>query len=107
VKVEGGIEFDGLLGLIRLVDGRVQSLRMANARSLKVGSQELLCRVPAYRGKVARIEAEDPKNHRVYLDPPLPAEADLVGRTIHFENDVPWDTSFDIADRGSDWISTG
>lgn len=46
-------------------------------------------------------------NNRVFLDSPLPADAGLAGRTIHFKSDIPWDTSYDIKAVGDGWISTG
>ncbi|MDP6059050.1 MAG: hypothetical protein QGH33_09155, partial [Pirellulaceae bacterium] len=32
---------------------------------------------------------------------------DLIGRAIHFENAVPYDTTYDITAVGGEWISTG
>jgi hypothetical protein len=107
VQVEGGIELEGLMGMVRFSAGRVKSMRMANARSLKAGGEELTCATPAYQGKVTRVDAANAADQRVFLAPPLPAGAKLVGRTIHFQNDVAGDTSFDITAQGADWISTG
>ena len=39
--------------------------------------------------------------------PPLPEDAGLVGRTIHFINSLPLDTSYDIRAVTADGISTG
>lgn len=91
----------------RFSAGKVRAMRMAHARSLKAGGEELRCATPAYRGKVTRIDSRDPQDQRVFLDPPPPAGVDLAGKTIHFENQLPWDTSYDITARGGDWVSTG
>ncbi|NUQ63896.1 MAG: heparinase II/III family protein [Pirellulales bacterium] len=107
VKVEGGIELDGQVGMVRFSANKVQRMRMANARTLKAAGEQLACPTPAYRGKVTRVDASNPQDHRVFLDPPLPPNADMVGKTVHFGNSLPWDTSFEIAASGSDWISTG
>ena len=54
-----------------------------------------------------RIDTSDPADQRVFLNPPLPDDADLVGRTIHFKNDVPWDTTYDIHAVADGVVSTG
>ncbi len=51
-----------------------------------------------------RKNAED---NRVSLDPPLPSDASLVGRTIHFWNDLKIDTSYEIKAVTQEGISTG
>jgi hypothetical protein len=107
VKVDGRIELDGQVGMVRFSGGKVTSMRMVNGRRLSAAGVELRCETPIFRGKVAKVDATDSQNQRVYLDPPLPSQPDLLGRTIHFDNDVPWDTSFDIAGRGPDWVSAG
>ncbi len=107
VRVEDNIEFDGQFGMVRLVDGEVKYMRMTHARLLKLQQLELTCEIPAYRGRVTRVDASDPMNNRVFLDPPLPSDAALVERTVHFQSDVPWDTSYDIESIGDGWISTG
>ena len=43
----------------------------------------------------------------VVLDPPLPRDDALVGSVIHFHNDLPLDTSYDIAVLTAKGISTG
>jgi predicted RNA-binding Zn-ribbon protein involved in translation (DUF1610 family) len=107
VRVEGGVELDGLLGLVRCSGGSVQSMRMAQASRLKAGAEELRCTVPVYRGRVARIDPQDPQDQRVVLAPPPPAPVKLQRRVIHFQTRLPWDTSYDITGQGADWISTG
>ena len=107
VTVEGGISFDGRFGMVRSVGGAVTLMRMAHARMLRAGDVELTCEVPTYTGKVVRVDASDPQNNRVYLEPALPQDADLVGSVIHFQNDVPYDTSYDVKAVGDGWISTG
>ena len=107
VVVEGGVELDGQFAMVRLVAGQVTCMRMANARLLKAAGVELASDVAAYRGKVTRVDTSDPHDSRVFLDPPLPRDAGLVGQTIHFANAVPWDTTYDIKAIGDGWISTG
>jgi len=107
VKVEGGIEFNGQFGLIRLVNGEVKLMRMSNATRLKRGVVEIISKLPAYVGTVAAIDASDPLNNQVFLDPPLPQDAALVGQTVHFENDIPIDTTYDIKAVTPQGVSTG
>ena len=107
VKVEGGIEFNGQFGMIRLVDGNVKLMRMSNASLLKVGEVELAADPPAYEGTVTAIDAGDPMNNTVSLDPSLPQDETLIGQVIHFRNELPLDTSYDIKALTPDGISTG
>ena len=107
VEVEGGIEFDGQFGMIRLVNGEVKLMRMSNATLLKMGEVALKAEVAAYEGTVSKIDASDPQNNLVMLDPPLPQDAEFVGQTIHFDNDLPLDTSYEIKAVIAEGISTG
>lgn len=107
VRVEGGIEFDGEFGLVRLVSGAVKLMRMAGAVLLTCGDARLTAEHAAYTGTVVRIDAADPTNNRVALTPPLPQNAGLAGQTIHFLNDLPMDTSYDIRTVLPEGISTG
>jgi oligo-alginate lyase len=107
VKVAGGIEFNGQLGMIRLVNDELKLMRMSNATRLSYGDTELLAEQPAYEGTVRAIDVSDPLNNEVLLDPPLPQDADLVGQTIHFFNDNPIDSSYKIAEVTPAGISTG
>jgi len=107
VNVEGGIEFDGQFGMIRLVDGEVKLMRMSNATLLSCGEVKLVGDRAAYEGTVTKIDASDPQNNLVFLDPPLPQDVELVGQTIHFKNDLPLDTSYGIKAVTEEGISTG
>jgi oligo-alginate lyase len=107
VTVEGGIKFNGTYGLVRMVGGRVQCLRMVGGTLLQVGEVKLTSPVAAYTGHVKGIDVSDPAANRVLLDPALPKSAVLVGQVIHFKDVVPGDTSYDIKAVGEDWISTG
>ena len=82
-------------------------MRMSNARLLKVKDLELTSKVAAYKGKVTRVDASNPEKNLVFLEPALPKNVQLVGQTIHFQNDLPMDTSYEIKAVGEDWISTG
>ncbi len=107
VKVEGGVEFDGQFGMVRLINGQVKLMRMSNATLLSFGDTKLVSEKAAYEGTVTGIDASDAANNLVTLDPPLPQDAALVGRTIHFQNDVPIDTTYDIKQVTPQGISTG
>jgi len=107
VKVEGGIEFNGQFGMLRLVNGEVKLMRMSNATLLRHGDVELAADQPAYEGTVTDIDASDAASNLVALDPPLPQDANLVGQAIHFQNDVPLDTTYDIKQVTPEGISTG
>ena len=107
VKVEGGIEFDGQVGMIRLVNGEMKLMRMSNATLLSYGDTKLAAERAAYEGTVSAIDASDPASNLVMLDPPLSQDADLVGQTIHFDNDLPLDTSYEIKAMTPEGISTG
>jgi hypothetical protein len=105
-RIGGGIEFDGQFGMIRLVGDEVKCMRMSNARLLKVKDIELTSKIAAYKGKVTRVDASDPEKNLVFLEPALPQDAQLVGQTIHFQNNLPMDTSYEIKAIGEGWIST-
>ena len=107
VKVEGGIEFDGQFGMIRLVNGEVKLMRMSNATLLKMGEVALKAEVAAYEGTVTAIDVSDAMNNTVSLDPPLPEDETLIGTVIHFLNDLPLDTSYDIKAVTGEKMSTG
>jgi len=107
VKVEGGIEMHGTFGMIRLADDRARQMRLAGGTLLSYGEAKLTAAKDAWRGVVVRIDTSDAEDQRIVLDPPLPPDADLVGQTIHFENDLPMDTSYRIEAVTVDGISTG
>ncbi len=107
VEVEGGIEFDGQIGMIRLVDGEMNLMRMSNATLLSYGDVKLVAERAAYEGTVSKIDSSDPENNLVSLDPPLSQDINLVGQTIHFDNDLPLDTSYEIKAVTAEGISTG
>jgi len=107
VKIEGGIEFDGQFGMVRLVNSEIKLMRMSNATLLSHGDVELVAERAAYEGTVTAIDASDAQSNLVSLDPPLPQDASLVGQTIHFKNDIPIDTTYDIEAVTAEGISTG
>ena len=107
VKIEGNIEFDGMCGMIRLVDGRPRLLRIIGGTLLAHGKARLTAARGVWRGKVLRIDASDAENNLVLLDPPLPQDADLAGQTIHFLNDLPMDTSYQIRSVTPNGLTTG
>ncbi|MBB29277.1 MAG: hypothetical protein CME25_10310 [Gemmatimonadetes bacterium] len=107
LTVEGGIEFEGLFGFVRLVGDRVTSLRMFGGKRLALGKAELTSEMDAWRGRVTGLDAKNAEDNRVSLDPPLPSDASLVGRTIHFWNDLQIDTSYEIKAVTQEGISTG
>ncbi len=107
VTVEGGITFNGTFGMIRMVDNEVKLMRMVGGTLLARGDAKLTADRADWRGNVVRIDASDAGNNQVFLDPPLPQDADLVGRTIHFINGLPMDTSYEIKAIMGDGISTG
>ena len=107
VKVEGGVEMHGTFGMIRLADDRARHMRLAGGTLLSCKEAKLTAAQDAWRGAVVRVDTSDAEDQRIVLDPPLPPDADLVGRTIHFENDLPMDTSYRIEAVTADGISTG
>ncbi len=108
VKVEGGIEFEGRFALVRLAaGGGIKLMRMANARRLEAKGVELTSPIAAYRGRVVNVDSSNPADNRVFLDPPLPRDKAFIGRPIHFKNDLPLDTTYDIKAVGEGYISTG
>ena len=82
-------------------------MRLSGGTLLAYGDVELTASRAAWRGKVVGIDASDAEDNRVVLDPPLPPDASLVGRTIHFVNTLPTDTSYTIRAVTADGISTG
>ena len=107
VTVEGDIVFEGLFGMIRLVSGQVRHMRMCGGAQLNRGETTLEAAQSAWRGKVVRVDASDPEENLVFLEPALPQDGALVGRTIHFVNDLPMDTSYAIRAVTADGVSTG
>ena len=107
VQVEGGVQFDGRFGMVRLVGGQVCTMRMSDATLLTCGDVTLQLDIPAYEGTVTAISADDPMDHRISLDPPLPQGDVLVGQRIHFDNGLPLDTTYEIKAVTPESISTG
>jgi len=107
VTVEGDVTFRGTFGMIRLVDGKPELMRMCGGTLLAYGDRKLTAPRAVWRGKIVRIDASNAENSLVLLDPPLPQDANLAGRTIHFVNDLPMDTSYEISAMTADGISTG
>ena len=107
VKVEGGVDFDGMFGMVRIDRGRPVLMRLVGGTLLAYGDVKLTTGRGAYSGTVVRPDASEAENNRVCLEPPLPANAGLEGLTIHFINDLPMDTSYKIRAVTADGISTG
>lgn len=107
LTVEGGLEFCGVYGLVRLQGGQVKTMRMLGGTLLAAGGVRLTSAVAAYTGTVKAVDVSDPADNRVTLEPPLPALPALVGQTIHFGNALPQDTSYTIRALRGDAVSTG
>jgi len=107
VQVGGDVLLEGQFGPVRLFQDRVRCMRMCSATRLKAKGIELTSPAAAYAGKVTKVDVSDPLDNRVFLEPALPENARLVGQTIHFKNDLPWDTTYDIKAMGPGWVSTG
>ncbi|MCK5804346.1 MAG: heparinase II/III family protein [Lentisphaeria bacterium] len=107
VKVDGRIDFHGGFGMIRLDHGVVRSMRLVRGTLLACDGVTLTTEHAEYRGRVSAIDASNPADNRVTLDPPLPQDASLVGSIIHFVNALPLDTSYDIRALTKDGVSTG
>ncbi|MCK5802839.1 MAG: heparinase II/III family protein, partial [Lentisphaeria bacterium] len=107
VHVESDIAFVGVFGMVRRVGGRVVCMRMSMGTRLECGSYRLTTPKAAYRGTVVAVNADDPANNTVQLNPPLPRESALVGQTILFENNLSLDTSYEIKRVTEAGISTG
>jgi len=93
--------------MIRIVNGEMKLMRMSNATLLSYRDIKLVAARAAYEGTVKNIDTSDTQNNLVFLDPPLPRDAHLVGQTIHFDNDLPLDTSYQIKAVTAAGISTG
>lgn len=107
VTVEGGVTFNGQFGMVRLLNGQVKTMRLVRGTLLQAGQMKLTSKTAAYIGTVRAIEVTDPANNLARLDPPLPGDAALVGQTIHFQNNLPEDTSYEIKGIRGNAISTG
>lgn len=107
VTVDESIEFTGRFALLRLRHGRPAMVRLAEASVFRFEDIEIIPERAAYTGTVVSTDVSDPHDNRIHLDPPLPPDAPLAGRTIHFGNDLPLDTSFEIARVTPEGISTG
>ena len=82
-------------------------MRMCKGTLLRMGTIELTAKTAAYRVKVVGVNTDDPIASKVKLSPPLPTDPAVIERTIHFINDVPLDTTFDIRAISGDYLSTG
>lgn len=107
VTVDGKIQFTGRFALLRLKQGKPTLVRLTEASVFKFGDIEITPERSAYTGTVVSVDATNPQDNRIKLDPPLPSNAPLVGQTIHFQNSLPPDTSFRIERITPDGISTG
>ncbi len=107
LTIEGGIRFDGTYGLVRLSNGRPQTLRLVGGTLLQAGDLKVASAVAAYTGVVKAVDAGDPADNRVVLEPALPQGPALVGQTIHFLNALPQDTSYEVKAVKGDAVSTG
>ncbi len=107
VSVDGRVQFSGRFALLRLQGGRPVLVRLSEASFFSYGDLRITPKRASYSGAVVAVDATDPQDNRIRLDPPLPADAPLAGETIHFSNELPPDTSFRIERVTPDGISTG
>lgn len=102
-----GIELEGQVGFVRLRDGKVTDLQMLNGTRLSHSGHAIETEQPAFEGVVKAVDISDPLDSRILLDPPIPQNSAVVGECIHFLNDNPLDTTYDIVRLLPDAVSTG
>jgi len=107
VTVDGRVQFSGRFALLRLKGGKPTLVRLSEASLFSYGDLRINPERARYSGTVVAVDATDPEDNRIRLDPPLPADAPLAGETIHFSNELPPDTSYRIERVTADGISTG
>ena len=82
-------------------------MRLVGGTLLAYVDTELTADQAAWRGKVLAVDAARTEDNAVVVDPPLPQDTGLVGRTVHFITSEPVDTSYEIKGLTGDGISTG
>ena len=107
VQIGTEVEFQGLYGLIRRQGDRVTALRLTGGTLLRAGDVMVTCPVATWTGVVRAVDVSNPTDNAVTLDPPLPPEALVQDRPIHFHNDLPYDTSYFIRGVDGARVSTG
>jgi hypothetical protein len=107
VEIEDEIQFCGQFGLVRYETERPVVLRLARGTLLQAGDLRAESPLSEYRGVVTGYDLSHAEDQRVDLDPTLPADPVLSGRTIHFLGDIPYDTSYRIEKVVPTGISVG
>ncbi|KYH41530.1 MAG: heparinase [Candidatus Bathyarchaeota archaeon B26-2] len=95
VEVENGLAVEGTFGFVARRGERVEFAKLCG-RELRIGSFRLEGLVTAYRGKVIRLDVDDPYDQRVVVSSDLPLPESLAGRTVFFSNDGVQDAAYVI-----------
>jgi hypothetical protein len=86
-KAEGGPEFAGEMGWLRVREGHVDRAALSRGMRLTLGGFALGTKVPGYTGKIVKMKKDMAGEGYVWVDTPLPLDAALVGQQMIIAND--------------------
>lgn len=96
LKTEGGPEWSGGIGWLRVKDGRVQQAVLSRGTRLALGSFALQAATPGYQGKIVRMDKDMAGKGYVWVDAALPLGGACRGQEMHIANDRVRNASYQI-----------
>lgn len=104
LRVDGRLQFQGRLGMVRLVDGKPVRAELVDGPQLALGEAELRNPQWPLRGTVVEFDRDDRERHRLVVrcERPLPEGEALAGRWIFVENDGERDAAYEIQSVAAD-----
>lgn len=96
IKTEGGPEWSGGIGWLRVKDGVVTQASLVRGTRLALGNFAVSTAAPGYTGKIVRLDRDMEGKGNVWVDAPLPVGELLRGRQIIIKNDRVRNACYDI-----------
>lgn len=96
IKSEGGPEFSGGIGWLRVRDGKVEKASLTRGTKLALDKFAISLAAPGYTGKIVRMDRDMEGKGYVWVDAALPGDETLKGQQIIIQNDRVRNACYEI-----------
>ncbi len=87
INIEGGLEFAGAIGWLRIRDGQVERAALCRGTKLALDGFAIELAAAGHTGTIARMDKDMEGKGYVWVDCALPTDDALVGQQMIIEND--------------------
>ncbi|MEN6304661.1 MAG: heparinase II/III family protein [Armatimonadia bacterium] len=96
IKSEGGPEFSGGIGWLRVRNGKVERASLTRGTRLALDKFAISLAAPGYTGKIVRMDRDMEGKGYVWVDAVLPGDETLKGQQIIIQNDRVRNACYEI-----------